>query len=155
MRILFLVILGSFLLSACGSQSAPPNQPAAEFARWSGPNGGGDMPATRVLRTAEEWAAFWRQVERSTPQPLDVSRQMAVIVALGERRTGGFSVEIESAHATDGNLVVTYREKAPDPSMMVTQALTTPWAAALVSRSDLPVVFRKAGGAPSTTRQKN
>lgn len=151
MRPLFLAIVGSFLLSACGSQSAPATPPAAEIVRWSGQNGGGDTPATRVLRTAEEWSAFWRQVERPAPQPFDATKQMAVVVALGEKRTGGFSVEIDSAQAADGNLVVTYREAAPDPSMMVTQALTAPWAAAIVPRSTLPVVFRKsgpAGGAP-------
>jgi hypothetical protein len=153
MRILVL-LAGSLLLAACTSQSAPAGPPPAELRRWAGFQGGGASPATRVLRTIDEWTAFWRQVETPAPQALDPAKEMAVVVSMGEKRTGGYSVEIASVETSGGNLVVTYRESSPDPAMMVTQALTYPWAAAVVARSTLPVVFRPAAGSPGTRQGK-
>ena len=42
-----------------------------------------------MLRNADEWNAFWKQVECDRPRPLDVAN-MAVAIFLGEKRTGGF-----------------------------------------------------------------
>lgn len=142
-----LLLVGSLLFAACASSSAPADSPRRELNRWAGYQGGGPTPATRVLRTADEWTAFWRQVEMPAPQALDPARDLGVVVLMGEKRTGGYAVEIVSVEPRDGSLLVTYRESAPAPDMMVTQALTAPWAAALVPRSTLPVVFRPAAPA--------
>lgn len=145
------LLLGSALFSACQSHSAPapaPEPAHREIAQWSGPYGGGDAPATRVLRTADEWNAFWRQVGRDVPRPFDATREMAVAVHSGQKRSGGYTVAIANVGPQDGRLVVEYRETSPAPDMMVTQALTAPWAIAVVTRSELPVVFRQVGGTP-------
>lgn len=68
---------------------------------------------------------------------------MAVAVFMGERRTGGYAIEVVSVRAAEGRLVVDYRESAPSPEMMVTQAITAPWAIALIGRTELPVTFQK------------
>lgn len=135
-------------LVACHAPSAPA--PAAsgsepvKIPQWSGQQGGAGSFGVRTLRTPDAWSAFWRDTGREPPRPLDPAREMAVILSLGERPTGGYRAEIISAGAEGGEFVIAYREHAPPPDAFVTQALTTPWVAAIVPRSDLPVVPRKA-----------
>lgn len=128
--------------------------PAPVFMQWSGQHGGGDAPGMRVLRTAGEWTAFWQQARREPPRALDAAREMAVAIGLGQKPTGGYEVEILGAREQDGALVVEYRESAPAPDMMVTQALTTPWSIALVARSTLPVKWQRIGPPASAVRQR-
>jgi hypothetical protein len=153
MKSLKLILLGLTLFHvACHSQPAPlPPSTGGPLVQWSGAYSDVKAPATRTLKTEAEWDAFWKQAQREKPRPLDLAREMAVAIFLGERRTGGYTVEIASAGARDGKWVVHYRELAPPPGGMVTQALTQPWAVAIVPRSDLPVVFEKM---PATRPQR-
>ena len=153
-RIRLLLFPGMALFVACHSQTAPSKSARAELEQWSGQQGGGDVPKTRLLRTAEEWNAFWRQVEGDRPRPLDASRELAVVMELGRKRTGGYSVEFVGTRVEEGQLVIQFRETAPEPGMMVTQALSSPWAIALVPRTDLPVVFENIGTRQPSRREK-
>ena len=138
------LLFALFIGSACQSQPAAPA--AAERLeirqQWTGQHGGGDLAGVRALRTSDEWKAFWQQAEREPPGAPDFTRHMAVIIALGEKRTGGFGVEVIRIRPDRGKLVVEYRETTPPPGMMVTQALTSPWAVVVVARSEFPVVGR-------------
>lgn len=49
-----------------------------------------------------------------------------IIIALGERRTGGYHVEVEKVDRQGEEIHVYAREVGPEPGMMVTQALTYP-----------------------------
>lgn len=106
----------------------------------------------RALRSGAEWDGFWQQVQRKRPRALDPAREMGVVVFLGERNTGGYAVEIASVQPEDRKLIVSYREQTPDPDMMVTQALTTPWAVAIVPRSELPIEPRKIAATAQSRR---
>jgi hypothetical protein len=163
-RLPLALVLFAALLAGCQSEPVPnspspegPNSPApapADLTQWSGQYRGGDAFSVRALRTGDEWAAFWRQVGRDAPRPLNMTAEMAVAIALGERRTGGYTVEIVRVYERGGQLVVEYREEAPGPDMMVTQALTAPWVVAIVPRSELPVTAQKAGDSPRPRQQK-
>ena len=89
-----------------------------------------------MLRNADEWNAFWKQVECDRPRP------MAVAIFLGEKRTGGFGPLLFGTPVRDGEIVIDYRETTPELGMMVTQALTHSWVVAVMPRSDLAVVGR-------------
>lgn len=121
--------------------------------QWQGYYGGSEQFSVRALRSEAEWDGFWRQVKREKPRALDPAREMGVVVFLGQRNTGGYTVEIASVQPEERKLIVTYREKTPDPDMMVTQALTTPWAVAIVARSDLPIESRKFAGGGQSRRE--
>ncbi|MDO8542308.1 MAG: protease complex subunit PrcB family protein [Opitutaceae bacterium] len=150
MTLRYLVTLGAAILAGCGAQSIPAESPAAIITHWAGQHGGSEVPRTKVLRQAGDWTAFWQQVERASPRAFDPSREMAVTIEIGGKRTGGYSVEIVAVRREEGKLLVDYRQHTPDPDMMVTQALTSPWAIAVLPRSDLPLVFRDVG---STARR--
>lgn len=153
-----LVFLIMPLLPACRSQPTAPDSKSPDvpspIAQWSGQHSGRETAATEVLRSAEEWTAFWPKVGDDRPRALDVSREMAVAIYLGQKRTGGFSAEVLRTQVQEGKLIVEYRETAPEPGMMVTQELTEPWVVAIVPRSDLPVVFRNTGSRRPEARDK-
>jgi hypothetical protein len=144
-RLLFLFSLTSLSLAGCRSSSAPAPVGSTEpqIMEWAGQQGGGETAGSRVLRTTDEWTAFWKQVERTPPRPLDVTKEMAVVVSLGEKRTGGFSAEILNTSVEAGKLTIDYRETAPEPGGMVTQALAYPWYVKVVPRVELPTTIRK------------
>ncbi len=129
-------------LGACKAAQPPEPTVPRILGHWSGQNGGAEASGHRVLRDANDWNAHWRAVEQEAPRPIDPAREMAIVVFLGERRTGGHTVEITGVESSAEGLIVTVRETAPPPGAMVTQALAQPWALALLPRSDRPVRVR-------------
>lgn len=105
-----------------------------------------------MLRTPAEWEAFWRQVKREMPRPLDAAQEIAVVIQLGERRTAGFEARVLSARIDNRTLLVTYEEIAPGPGAISAQVLTSPWVVAVVQRTDLPVEFRRITAIPKSAR---
>jgi hypothetical protein len=91
---------------------------------------------------AEMWAAIWK---RHSPLPelpqVDFAREMLVVVALGERLTGGYGILVDSAVATPDRLEIWIRAISPGPSCGVTLALTQPVDIARLPRSDGVVRF--------------
>lgn len=151
----FLLIVPPLLLS-CSGGSRPVQPAPAVLAQWSGPQGGAAQAETRVVRTTEEWRTLWQQVGRDVPRPLDPGSELGLVVFLGERRTGGYAVDVVAVRIQAGRLVVEYRETVPAPDALSIQVLTYPWAFALVPMSDLPVEWRKvspASGDATTTSQ--
>lgn len=94
-----------------------------------------------VVRDNVAWSKLWSEVQdmRRLAPPVDFERQMVLFVALGERRSGGYSIEIARAEVVEGTLVVHVRETGPEPGGIRTMALTAPLHAVMVPRNDLPV----------------
>ena len=97
-----------------------------------------------VVRTEAEWTALWKQHApgRKRP-PVDFTGSMVVGVFLGSRPTGGFDVEITRVERQGADLVVSYLERKPDPSDIVTQIITMPYHLVATERSDAPVRFAR------------
>ncbi|HTX66057.1 MAG TPA: protease complex subunit PrcB family protein [Opitutaceae bacterium] len=129
-------VFGAALIAAA-ADSTPPALP-----QWHGQYGGSPTLTTEVLRTTEQWGAFWKQVDKDAPRPLDPLKEMAVVIFIGQKPTGGFVPSVLSAGVEKESFVVVYDEGAPGPDKFVTQALTTPWVVAIVPLSDRPVVFQ-------------
>lgn len=67
-----------------------------------------------------------------------------VLLALGERPTGGYSIEVIDASEQEVNgeriVIVRAKEIKPTPDMMVIQILTYPVAVYRLPRTNLPVI---------------
>jgi hypothetical protein len=61
-----------------------------------------------------------------------------IYVSMGEQRTGGFSIKIESVTIAGTAVTVTVRRSTPNPGDMTIQVLTYPSDAVRFRRSDLP-----------------
>src|SRR5688572_2509444 len=153
-RSYFLLLVGAALGAACSASMAPGEPGRAvplvrlrpepySFTNYSGL----DQPERMVVRDEaawrEVWAAIWQGHSPEPPLPeVDFVQEMLVVVALGERPTGGFGIFADSAFTEGEELVIRVRTIAPGPRCYTTQALTQPVDVARVPRTDLAVRFR-------------
>ena len=84
-----------------------------------------------VVRDASTWARLWAEIhEGGSPVPkppaVDFAREMLVVVALGTRPSGGFSVAVQKVVVHGDTLDVSVIERCPAKDAMVTMALTQP-----------------------------
>lgn len=105
-------------------------------------------PTHLVIRDQAAWDDAWARLgDAISPFPsparpqVDFASHMIVLVALGVRPSGGYSVVIESAVTKDGDIVVTAREVSPGPGCFVTSNLTEPVDLARLPAVSGPVRF--------------
>ena len=133
----------AILLLVAGCAGVPAAN-AQEDTEWRGSRGGKVAFSVVVARTASVWWDLWDGIGRPPPQELDANREIAVAIFLGQRRTGGFGVTIESVELRDGFMVVRFQETRPGADSMVSQALTSPYLVRLIPKTDFPVAFESA-----------
>ena len=90
-----------------------------------------------MVRDPATWATVWSEIQgtNSAAPRVDFNGQMVLVACLGERRVGGYTVEIVSASIDDDTLMVAVRETRPTPDSMQPQIITAPCYAARVARS--------------------
>ena len=112
-----------------------------------------DAPERLVIRDAATWQAQWNAIWAGlTPTPalppVDFTREMVVVAAMGTRATGGYTIRIDSAAAAagvtpGGGAVVWVTSASPGPHCFTTQALTHPVDAVRLPLVGGPVTFRE------------
>lgn len=90
---------------------------------------------------AAAYAEYWRRINRGEPPAVDFAEEMVIIAALGERRTGGYSIEVTVIEPAADALRVYVLLRSPGPQCMTTQALTQPYHIVKTRRSGKPVKF--------------
>lgn len=113
--------------------------PARELGK--GAYGGPAAPLERVIASPSELEAAW---PAAPSLEIDFDREMLVLVALDERRTGGYSVEIKAVSLNEDRLVVEYVERRPDLRCPTLQVITTPYHAVAVPRAEATPRFDRA-----------
>ena len=100
-----------------------------------------------IVRDEAAWRTTWSSIWRTTPvpdlPPVDFTREMVVVAALGQRPTGGFSIYIDSATAQESGVQIRIRTVSPGPRCGTTQAITEPVDVARVTRRDGSVTFEE------------
>ncbi len=101
-----------------------------------------------VLRTNTELDAAWKTVHAgipgNPPPAVDLTQNMVVVLALGQKRTGGYSVRFDSVTREGTGAVVHYTVTSPGPGCMTTQMITSPVDAVSIPRVDGTVRFEKS-----------
>jgi PrcB C-terminal len=80
--------------------------------------------------------AHGKPAKRFNVDTIDWSKQMILLVEAGQRKTGGFTVEIAAVEVKDKQLVVKWKVNEPKPGSAVTQETSHPTGAVLVERFD-------------------
>jgi hypothetical protein len=153
-----------FHISACNVQDAPQmassalamdqktgkvETPLSIATVEKGDRSGIRGPLQTVIRNQDEWKALWKRHSSTDTNPppapiIDFDREIVVGIFLGEKRTGGYEVEIVRAERRDSSLYFYYREESPPPGAMVTQALTQPFHLVKIAKyENLQVIFRR------------
>ncbi len=142
-----------FLAAACRSASdgagsgdsavsAPIQVEFGTVAR--GDQSGFQGPQQLVIRTREGWQAAWaRHASNRLPPPpcpeIDFSRDMVVVLALGDRPSAGFGLEVESVAKDGAFLRIRARERAPAKGTAQAAVVSRPFHILRVPRSPGPV----------------
>ncbi|MFI5363152.1 MAG: protease complex subunit PrcB family protein [Elusimicrobiota bacterium] len=133
-------------LTAATFACAPARRPARENAtmttlEWKGQQGGPGEPGSVVASDRAAWEDAWRRVGADAPA-LDFAAYVGVMVFLGQKPTGGYSVVFDEPVARGDDLVVRYR--APKPGGFAAQVLTRPWKARAFARPKGSVIVEAA-----------
>jgi hypothetical protein len=79
-----------------------------------------------VIRDANAWAEFWAELGVGDRPAVDFSRDLVIVVAAGQRPTGGHEIAVSKVSQANGELRVEVVETTPGPNCMSTSALTQP-----------------------------
>lgn len=159
-RTLRLVALAFVAPGGCSGAGAPspsaPNAPSPAPAVADQPMpivrlydaqySGYTSPTETVVNDRAAWASAWRQLHTDSagdPPAVDFTRDAVVVVAVGERSSGGTQVRIDDVTASGGGVLVRYTVTEPGEGCMSTQAITAPVAAVRVPRPAGPVRFER------------
>lgn len=105
-----------------------------------------EEPREAVARSAEDWAALWRQHAGDQPAPrVDFATRTVIAVFLGTRPSAGYAVEIVGTRAEGAGLVVEWSERSPERGTVAAQVLTSPAHLVTVPKVTGPIRFEKAG----------
>ena len=121
-------------LAGCGStppHGAAAGGPVTIEGLYEGPISGVDQPGVSLITSTEQLQSL--QSATLAAIPVDFSKQALVVLALGEQPTGGYWARITGVRVDGNALVVRGLANRPAPDAMVTQALTTPYCAAVIS----------------------
>ncbi len=129
------------LVAGCASVTAASAQEETE---WRGSRGGKETFSAVVARTPEAWRDLWQGIRRPPPVEYDASRDLAAALFLGQRRSGGYGITIESVERRGAFMVVRFQEIRPAPDAMVTMALTSPYLVRLIPKTELAIAFERA-----------
>lgn len=107
-------------------------------------------PLQVVIRDREAWLQMWKQInskrfdKHPVPPPnVDFSREMLIVVAMGQRTSGGFHIMVDSIYERDNKLEVVVKNSLPGKNCLVTTAFTEPVDIVRLQKSDLSIVFRE------------
>jgi hypothetical protein len=99
-----------------------------------------------VIRSPEQWSQAWaRIIQTYSPRPaapaVDFDNEVVILVAMGQRPSGGYFIAVEGVYDADGRVFAEVREQSPGAGCITTEALTEPVDAVRVPRRDVPVIF--------------
>jgi hypothetical protein len=57
----------------------------------------------------------------------DIDHSNYVILNMGEKNTGGYSIEVEKVEENDKNIIITVKENVPAKDAMVMQVISYPY----------------------------
>lgn len=71
----------------------------------------------------------------------DVQTSNFVVLNMGEKTSGGYSIGVDNVVETDTNIVISVQETTPRPDSFVTQAFTNPFCVVKIN-SKKPIIFK-------------
>lgn len=92
-----------------------------------------------VITNREVWEVGYSYIHATKiPSPkaptINFKDSVAILITLGERRTAGFGIEVESIVLKEGKLIVSTKEKCPKPGSGLLQVITQPYLILQVPR---------------------
>ena len=118
------------VFASCGTKqvSADKRPPLFEILTQQ-ETGGGNIQFYEILSEPKE--IIMLQGDENLKNKIkagDTDKANFIILNMGEKRSGGYAISVESVEETADKIIVTVKEIVPEPGSMVTQAITYPYA---------------------------
>ncbi|MDI5888389.1 protease complex subunit PrcB family protein [Flavobacterium yafengii] len=105
-------------------------------------NGGASIRFFEILSEPNEIAMLQNDENlKNKISSNDVQTANFIVLNMGEKTSGGYSIGIDSVIETDKNIVITIKETNPKPGSMVTQAFTNPFCVVKIN-SKKEIIFK-------------
>ena len=118
-----------FLLVSCGATviKETGKSPLFEVLTQQS-DGGGNIHFYEILTEPNEIKMLQNDKQlKNKITAIDVQRSNFVILNMGEKSTGGYSVAVESVQETEKNIIINVKESSPELGTMVSQVITYPF----------------------------
>lgn len=91
-------------------------------------DGGGNIKFFEILSEPNEIKMLENDpLLKDKMKQSDISNSNYVILNMGEKNSGGYSIGVEKVEETDKNIIITVKENNPSPHAMVTQVISYPY----------------------------
>lgn len=103
-------------------------------------------PARVVIRNAAEWQQYWARIVAQvapTPPvpPVDFTRELVVAASMGQRSSGGYTIDVTAVYARGGTVHVVVKSVSPGSNCGVGMVMTAPVVAVAIGRVEGEVRF--------------
>ena len=82
---------------------------------------------TKVIQTQADYKAELSRYTSAAPGTVDFSKGRVVLIDMGPRQSGGFSLKVAAVNISPNAVTVNLELIVPGPQCMVTAALTNPY----------------------------
>jgi hypothetical protein len=135
-------ILFAALIAGCASAAQKPVKfrvvGHSTYVQSQYPGVIGSEPKLLIATDRAEFQELWSQYIGHDALPsVDFKRETALLLFMGWKMTGGFDIEAKSVAMDGKTLVVTAATRRPPARGIVTEALTSPWAAIAADKTNI------------------
>jgi hypothetical protein len=117
------------LLAACGTKAPIYSERKALFeVLTQQTDGGANIHFFEILTEPNEIKMLQNDRKlKNKISPMDVQKSNFVVLNMGEKNTGGYSIAIDNVVETEKNIIITVKESSPEPDSMVSQGFSYPF----------------------------
>nr|WP_315246139.1 protease complex subunit PrcB family protein [uncultured Flavobacterium sp.] len=121
-------VLAVFVLISCGAKkTSESNVPLYEVLTQQS-DGGGNIKFFEILSEPNEILMLQNDpLLKSKMKQDDINNSNYVILNMGEKSSGGYSIGVEKVEETEKNIIITVKENAPAKDAMVIQVISYPY----------------------------
>jgi len=135
-----LVALAAVSCGATATKSSAKNSLYEVLTQQS--NGGASIRFFEILSEPDQIAMLQNDENlKNKISPNDIQTSNFLVLNMGEKTSGGYSIGIDTVVETDKNIVITIKETSPEPGTMVTQAFTNPFCVVKIN-SKKDIIFQ-------------
>lgn len=123
-----LSVLAIFVLVSCGVKKTSEAKTALYEVLTEQTDGGGNIKFFEILTEPNEIKMLENDpLLADKMKQTDISNSNYVILNMGEKNTGGYSIGVDKVEETDKNIIITVKENSPAADAMVMQVITYPY----------------------------
>jgi hypothetical protein len=121
-------VLAVFILISCGAKKTSDSNIVLYEVLTEQSSGGGNIKFFEILTEPNEILMLQNDpLLKDKMKHDDINNSNYVILNMGEKNTGGYSIGVEKVEETDKNIIITVKENAPAKDAMVMQVVSYPY----------------------------